>query len=73
MSLSRAHEVFTAELENHLSGVHDADDVCVHICDCIAGDFKRERPTLRVPIILAEFLKVIGYLTVNVGQTHLYP
>lgn len=30
---------------------------------------KREQPALWMSIILAAFLKVIGYLTVNVGQT----
>jgi hypothetical protein len=70
MSFPRAHQIFAAELENYLSGVHGADDVCVDICNCIAGDFKSERPVLRMSIVLAEFLQVISYLTVNVRQTH---
>jgi hypothetical protein len=71
MSLTRADQVFTVKFEDHLAGAHGADDVCVDIGNCIASDFKRERPAMRVPIVIAEFLKVIGYLTVNIGQTHL--
>jgi hypothetical protein len=71
MSLSRAHQVFTVELEDHLSTTHGPDNIRVHIGYCFAGDFKRKRPALRVSVILAELFKVIGYLTVNVRQTHL--
>jgi hypothetical protein len=71
MGLPRGYQVFTAKLENHLSGTHGTDDIFVHVCNGIAGDLERVRSALRTPIILAEFLKVIGYLTVHVGQTHL--
>jgi hypothetical protein len=71
MSLTRADQVFTVEFENHLAGAHGSDDVCVDVCNCIASDFKREAPAMRVSIVITEFLKVVGYLTVNIGQTHL--
>src|SRR6516165_11254195 len=50
MSLSRAHQVVTAELENHFSGAHGPDDICIHICNCIGGDFEREQLALRLSI-----------------------
>jgi len=71
MCLPCAHYVFPAELKDYFSGANGADDVCIDIRNRIAGDFERERPSPRVSIILAEFLKVIGYLTINVGQTHI--
>jgi hypothetical protein len=71
MSLPRAHESFAAEFEDHLSGADGANDVCIDICNCITGDFERERPALWMSIILAKLLKIIVYLTINVGQMHL--
>jgi hypothetical protein len=71
MSLSRAHQVFAAELKNYFPRAHGPHDTCVYICNCVAGDFEREQLVLRVTIVLAEFLKIIGYLTINIGQTHL--
>jgi len=71
MGFPRTHQVFAVELKNHLSGTHRPDDIFVDIGHRIAGDLERERPAPWMSIILAEFLEVIGYLTVNVGQTHL--
>ena len=68
MSLPVAHQVFPAELEDHLSGADGADDVCIDICNCVAGDFERKRPALRLFIILSEFLKVIAhYMLLGLG------
>jgi hypothetical protein len=71
MSLSRAHQVVAAELKNYFPRAHSPHDTCVYTCNCVAGDFEREQLVLRVTVVLAEFLKIIGYLTINVGQTHL--
>jgi hypothetical protein len=71
MGLARAHQVFVVEFKDHLSGAHSPNDIRVHVCHCFAGDFERERPTVWMPIILAELLKVIVYLTINVGKVHL--
>jgi hypothetical protein len=70
MSLTRADQVFTVEFEDHFVGTNGADNICIDISHCIAGDFKRERLAARVTIVVTEFLKIIGYLTVNVGQAH---
>jgi hypothetical protein len=38
-----------------------------NICHSIAGDFEREQPAVRMSIILAELLKVVGDAAVSVG------
>ena len=46
LSPPRVHQVFPAELEDHLSV---ADDVCIDICECIGGDFERNDPPRGFP------------------------
>src|SRR5579859_6799914 len=70
MSFPRAHQVVAVQIKKHLSGAHRPDNVRIDICHCIAGDLERERPAARMSIFLAELVKVISYLTVSVGQTH---
>ena len=56
---------FTVEFKDHLVGTNGAQQVYTDILNCIAGDFKRERLTARISIIVTELLKIIGYLTVK--------
>jgi hypothetical protein len=70
MGLPRAHQILTAEFENHLSGAYDPRDTCVHIRNCIAGDLECEQLSMRVSIISAELFQVIGYQAISVRQTH---
>jgi hypothetical protein len=68
MGLTRAHQIVTAELENHLPAQHGPDDIGIDICHGVAGHFQRKQLTSRVSVILAELVKVIGYLAITIGQ-----
>jgi hypothetical protein len=71
MRFPRGHQVFAVEIEKHLTGAYRSHNVRIDICHGIAGDLERERPAVWMPVFLAKFLKVIGYLAVNIGQTHI--
>jgi hypothetical protein len=72
MGLPRANEVFAPEIENHLAGAYRTNDFGVDVCHRVGGNLERKQPAPWMPMIIAKFLKVIGDLTVNVGQTHFF-
>jgi hypothetical protein len=72
MSFSRAHQISIAELENNLPGANGADDIRIHICNRLVSHFECERLALGVPIIFAELVQIVGYLTIKIGRAHVY-
>jgi hypothetical protein len=72
ISLTCAEQVFTVEFEDHFVGTHDPDNICVYIRDRVAGDFKCERPTPWLSVVITKLFKVIDYLTIKVGHLSLF-
>jgi hypothetical protein len=60
MSLSRACQVFTADLENDLSGPNGTDAIRVHVCHRIPAHFEREQVARGMSLILAEIAQIVG-------------
>jgi hypothetical protein len=63
--------MITAELENDFPGTHSAGDTGIHVGNRGASHLEREQLPRWVPIVLAKFVKVIGYLAIAVGQAHI--
>jgi hypothetical protein len=49
MSLMGTDQVFAVEFEDHLVGVHRADNVCIDICNCVTDDFEVNNRPLGSP------------------------
>ena len=65
MSLPRVDKVFAIEVEDHLAGLDGTGDIGIHVGYRVVCDLEREKLSCRVPVVVAELLKVIGDLPIK--------